>query len=77
MSNDRCFQSRQVSGVCDVCGEPAKSIHLPTRPLGFYCEAHCPVCSKNFNVIGIAERISGVCVSVKVGLREYDELAAS
>jgi hypothetical protein len=65
MSSGRCFQSQQVSEVCDVCGESASSMHLPTRPLGFYCERHCPVCAEYIGVIGITDRKSGVCVSVK------------
>ena len=34
MTNYRCFQSRDVNGVCDLCNEPTKAIHLPVRPLG-------------------------------------------
>ena len=66
MTKNRCFQSQDVNGVCDLCNEPAKSIHLPTRPLGFYCELHCPVCSNNFDLIAISGRKSGVCVSIEV-----------
>ena len=45
MSNHNCFQSRAVTGVCDVCDSPADLMHLPTRPRGIYCEKHCPACS--------------------------------
>ena len=45
MSNENCFQSREVTGVCDVCEAPADMMHLPTRPRGIYCEKHCPACS--------------------------------
>jgi len=45
MAKETCFQSRQVTGVCDVCKEPADPMHLPLWPLGFYCERHCPACS--------------------------------
>jgi hypothetical protein len=45
MPNDNCFQSREVTGVCDVCEAPADMMHLPTRPRGIYCEKHCPACS--------------------------------
>jgi hypothetical protein len=76
-NSGKCFQSRDISGVCDVCGEPAGSMHLPTRPLGFYCELHCPVCSRDLNVIAIADRKSGVCVSVKVLERHSAGLLAS
>jgi hypothetical protein len=77
MTNENCFQSRQVSGVCDVCQEPVSLMHLPKRPLGFYCEQHCPVCSQYFDVLEIAHRKSGVCVSAKVYHRRYDEAPAS
>jgi hypothetical protein len=45
MSHGKCFQSREVTGVCDVCDSPASLMHLPARPRGIYCEKHCPVCS--------------------------------
>jgi hypothetical protein len=45
MSNANCFQSREVTGVCDVCDSPADSMHLPSKPRGIYCEKHCPACS--------------------------------
>jgi hypothetical protein len=45
MANENCFQSREVTGVCDVCEAPADMMHLPTRPRGIYCEKHCPTCS--------------------------------
>ena len=71
MATEKCFQSRQVNGVCDVCQELASLMHLPTRPLGFYCERHCPVCAQSFDVLGITQRKSGVCVSVKAQQRDY------
>jgi hypothetical protein len=74
MSNENCFQSRQVSGVCDVCQEPTTSMHLPKRPLGFYCAKHCPVCAQDYDVIGITDRKSGVCVSARV--QYHDEVPA-
>src|SRR5260370_13739862 len=45
MSTATCFQSREVTGSCDVCDAAADLKHLPMRPLGIYCEKHCPVCS--------------------------------
>jgi hypothetical protein len=40
-----CFQSRQVTGKCDICDQSAELMHLPVRPRGFYCARHCPVCA--------------------------------
>ncbi len=51
MPRNNCFQSRQVTGVCDICKEPAENMHMPLRPLGFYCEKHCPVCPCGSRVI--------------------------
>jgi hypothetical protein len=45
MAQKPCFQSREVTGGCDVCKRPSTLMHLPLQPLGFYCEKHCPVCS--------------------------------
>jgi hypothetical protein len=45
MGKEACFQSKQVTGVCDLCKEPAELMYLPLRPLGFYCERHGPACS--------------------------------
>ena len=47
MSKGSCFQSRDVTGGCDVCKAPVTLMHLPVRPLGFFCEKHCPVCKMN------------------------------
>jgi hypothetical protein len=44
MAKGSCFQSPQVTEVCDICREPAEVMHLPLRPLGLYCERHCPAC---------------------------------
>lgn len=45
MAKEPCFQTQDVTGACDVCKQPTTLMHLPMRPLGFYCEKHCPVCS--------------------------------
>jgi hypothetical protein len=42
---NQCFQSRQVTGKCDICDQSVELMHLPVRPLGFYCAEHCPVCA--------------------------------
>jgi hypothetical protein len=77
MTKEKCFQSDNVSGVCDVCSEPAKKMHLPVRPLGFYCHLHCPVCSNYFDVLAVAARKTGVCVSIRVEHNHCDETPAS
>ena len=43
MSRDNCFQSRQVTGGVRRLQhkEPAEMMHMPLRPLGFFCEKHC------------------------------------
>jgi hypothetical protein len=51
MARSNCFQSRQVTGECDICKERAEIMHMPLRPLGFYCEKHCPVCPGGGRVI--------------------------
>jgi hypothetical protein len=45
MSLSDCIQSRHVTEPCDVCRKPTKVVHLPNRPMGFFCEDHCPVCA--------------------------------
>jgi hypothetical protein len=66
MAKEACFQSRQVKGVCDVCGEPADLMHLPLQPLGFYCERHCPACStQSATELSIHRRFEVACPIVE------------
>jgi hypothetical protein len=60
MAKEACFQSSEVTGACDVCKQAAPSMHLPMRPLGFYCEKHCPVCST------LSETTIGIVVSREI-----------
>ena len=50
MSQTNCIQSRHVSEPCDICRRPTKVVHLPNRPMGFYCEDHCPVCAEEIPI---------------------------
>ena len=45
MSQSNCVQSRHVTEPCDICRRPTTVVHLPNRPMGFFCEDHCPVCA--------------------------------
>ena len=60
IDKEPCFQSREVTGACDVCKQPTPLMHLPMRPLGFYCEEHCPVCS------ALSETTTGIVVSREI-----------
>ena len=46
MSQNDCIQSRHVNEPCEVCRRSVKVVHLPNRPIGFFCEYHCPVCAE-------------------------------
>jgi len=76
MTNDRCFQSQEVKGCCDVCNKPATLMHLPKRPLGFYCDQHCPICSDHFDVMEMMNRESAVCLVARVRAGIDDERLA-
>jgi hypothetical protein len=41
-----CMQSRLVRADCDKCGKRPEVLHMPTNKHGWFCEAHCPVCSR-------------------------------
>lgn len=46
MSKKRdCWRTKSISAPCQVCGARAEPIHSPLRTQGFFCEAHCPICS--------------------------------
>ena len=40
-----CRVSTSFAVWCDVCGKPAKPIHLPERARGFFCAEHC-ICNR-------------------------------
>ena len=42
----RCYQSRITQRRCAGCGEVPKTVHIPTRYVGYYCGKCCPACSR-------------------------------
>jgi hypothetical protein len=42
----RCYQSRITQRRCAGCREVPKTVHIPTRYVGYYCGKCCPACSR-------------------------------
>ena len=60
MVKEVCFQAPQLTVACDVCKQRSSLMHLPLRPIGFYCEKDCPVCSMRGDTNGeVAHRRRG------------------
>jgi hypothetical protein len=77
MAKEPCFQSREVTGACDVCKQPCTLMHLPLRPVGFFCEKHCPVCSTRcVSAIEVADCKGGAHETKSTYLRYYDSRLA-
>jgi hypothetical protein len=73
MPKEPCIQSQEVTGTCDVCQGPVTLMHLPIRPLGFYCEKHCPVCSTRCHAtIEVAHREYGAHETKSTYVSYYD-----